>query len=565
MSGTDFPASAPSAASDRLGSSESGLIKLAATQPELEYLFRHVLVQDAAYDTLLKQERRRLHVTVAATLQALYPERLDELAAMLAWHYQEADEAARTLPWLIRAGHHALRRYANTEAYSFFERAEGLAPPGDDPAILEASTRLRVRAKSKPAGCSGRRTSSGTPPWRQSPPSPRRWAISPSSGRSALWTAIMQWTLGSAYEEGTPFKRSLDRALELARQTDDRQLRGAALTILGRSSLMSTDPRGSARALEEAIGLTEGNDFIGTSLTADSLAMAYSSLGEWDKADAAVQRAHELAVRSGDPTAAVDADLGKSNVEIERGNFAAANHAGPWRGRPGGRPRLRGLFDVRQLPDRRGRAGQRPSRTCHRTPPAESGHGPIAQDRDLARYHAGVPEREHVRTRRHSGAAKEGWDRSLRRPGMNHDTGAEGLIPVPARQGACRDPRPGLAGNHVRSRGEHRALPASRGSAARSGRARGSGRDPGSDFAARRRRPLPALRGPAAWGDGHRAHRVRGHGGGGDRLRSSGARYRAIQFGRGRPGSAISSGTDEFHRSPALYGRPLNRNAGARP
>ena len=127
----------------------SGLIKLAATQPELEYLFRHVLVQDAAYDTLLKQERRRLHVSVAETLEALYPERLDELAAMLAWHYQEAEEAQRALPWLIRAGHYAQRRYANTEAFSFFERAEALAPASDDPAALRERVEValgKVRA-----------------------------------------------------------------------------------------------------------------------------------------------------------------------------------------------------------------------------------------------------------------------------------------------------------------------------------------------------------------------------------------------------------------------------------
>src|SRR5690348_2967939 len=62
----------------------SGLIRLAAIQPELEYLFRHVLVQDAAYESLLKQERRRLHLAVAEALEALYPDRRNELTPMLA-------------------------------------------------------------------------------------------------------------------------------------------------------------------------------------------------------------------------------------------------------------------------------------------------------------------------------------------------------------------------------------------------------------------------------------------------------------------------------------------------
>ncbi len=61
-----------------------GLIRLASIRPELEYLFRHGLVQDAAYASLLKQERRELHGRVGAALEELYPERAGELALVLA-------------------------------------------------------------------------------------------------------------------------------------------------------------------------------------------------------------------------------------------------------------------------------------------------------------------------------------------------------------------------------------------------------------------------------------------------------------------------------------------------
>jgi predicted ATPase len=66
----------------QLGTLEhAGLIHLAQLQPDLEYLFRHVLVQDAAYDSLLRQDRRHLHRAVAEVLERLYPDRLDALAA----------------------------------------------------------------------------------------------------------------------------------------------------------------------------------------------------------------------------------------------------------------------------------------------------------------------------------------------------------------------------------------------------------------------------------------------------------------------------------------------------
>lgn len=314
-----------SAAGDRQPLSvleSSGLIRLAATRPELEYLFRHVLVQDAAYETLLKQERRRLHLVVGETLEAHYPDRLDELAATLAWHYQEADERERALDWLLRAGRHALRRYANVEAFAFFDRAGGLAPDGDDPAVVRQ--RIEIALGKVRSGWIFRTPSELIEYVQAVAGEAEALGDQRLIGQVQLAIASMRWQLGDAYLEGTELKQSLDRAIALSRSVGDLESQGMALTILGRSSLMSSDPRRSAEALEEAIALTEGHDFIGTSLAADTLGMVYSKLGRFDEADASIRRAYELAQRSGDPTAMVDADLGASAIEAERGNLEAA-------------------------------------------------------------------------------------------------------------------------------------------------------------------------------------------------------------------------------------------------
>ena len=118
----------------------SGLIQVAAVQPELEYLFRHALVQDAAYNSLLKQDRRSLHELAAETLLSLYPDRRRELAAVIAMHFEQAGDAARAVEHLIVAGEHALERFAQREAVSFFARAVDLLP-ADDPRVD-----LRMRA-----------------------------------------------------------------------------------------------------------------------------------------------------------------------------------------------------------------------------------------------------------------------------------------------------------------------------------------------------------------------------------------------------------------------------------
>ena len=82
----------------------SGLIRLAQTEPELEYLFRHALVQDAAYESLLLADRKRLHRIAGESLEQLYPDRLDELAPILGHHFALAGDAQRALKYFTLAG-----------------------------------------------------------------------------------------------------------------------------------------------------------------------------------------------------------------------------------------------------------------------------------------------------------------------------------------------------------------------------------------------------------------------------------------------------------------------------
>ncbi len=101
----------------------TGLVRLAAVQPELEYLFRHALVQDAAYGSLLKNDRRQLHQFVGEALEHLYPAQLDEFAATLAYHYEKAEISDKAIHYLMIAGNRASESFANTEAIAFYQTA----------------------------------------------------------------------------------------------------------------------------------------------------------------------------------------------------------------------------------------------------------------------------------------------------------------------------------------------------------------------------------------------------------------------------------------------------------
>ncbi len=106
----------------------SGLIRLAQELPELEYTFRHALVQDATYESLLRADRRTLHQAVGRTLESLYPDRLDEIAATLGFHFEKAEELDKAVGYYIRAGEAAARIYALDESIELFCHTLELVP-----------------------------------------------------------------------------------------------------------------------------------------------------------------------------------------------------------------------------------------------------------------------------------------------------------------------------------------------------------------------------------------------------------------------------------------------------
>lgn len=107
----------------------SGLIRLAQGEPEVEYIFRHALVQDATYESLLRADRRTLHQAVGRTLENLYMDRLEEIAATLAFHFEKAEELDKAVAYLILAGESASRVYAVGEAIELFGHALEIFPP----------------------------------------------------------------------------------------------------------------------------------------------------------------------------------------------------------------------------------------------------------------------------------------------------------------------------------------------------------------------------------------------------------------------------------------------------
>jgi class 3 adenylate cyclase/predicted ATPase len=91
----------------------TGLVFRQGTPPQATFLFKHALVQDVAYGSLLRSARQQLHARIATTLEAEFPETAPEL---LAQHWAQGGDAERAVSNWHKAGKQAIQRCANREA-----------------------------------------------------------------------------------------------------------------------------------------------------------------------------------------------------------------------------------------------------------------------------------------------------------------------------------------------------------------------------------------------------------------------------------------------------------------
>ena len=104
---------------------ETELLYQRGRPPRARYVFKHALVQDAAYGSLLKRARQQAHRQVAELMEARFPESVEAHPEMLAHHLSEAGNAERAAAYWLKAGHQAARVSANAEAVANFTRGLG--------------------------------------------------------------------------------------------------------------------------------------------------------------------------------------------------------------------------------------------------------------------------------------------------------------------------------------------------------------------------------------------------------------------------------------------------------
>jgi predicted ATPase len=124
---------------------EAELVYQSGSPPQARYLFKHALVQDTAYQSLLKSRRQQLHHQIASVLEARFPEIKETQPELLAHHYTEAGLIEQAIPHWQQAGERAVQRSAYVEAISHLAKGlELLKTLSDTPARAQRELTLQI-------------------------------------------------------------------------------------------------------------------------------------------------------------------------------------------------------------------------------------------------------------------------------------------------------------------------------------------------------------------------------------------------------------------------------------
>ncbi|MDB4443906.1 AAA family ATPase, partial [bacterium] len=91
--------------------------------PELEYIFKHAVTQEVAYNSLLSQKRKDIHEKIGAAIEEVHSEKLEEFFEMLAHHYSKSNNFEKAYHFLKLSGDKVMRNHSATEAFCYYKDA----------------------------------------------------------------------------------------------------------------------------------------------------------------------------------------------------------------------------------------------------------------------------------------------------------------------------------------------------------------------------------------------------------------------------------------------------------
>lgn len=262
-------------------------IRLDPRLSEQEYRFRHALIQETAYSTLLKRRRRELHRRAAAALETQFAERPEQAYGLLAHHHRAAGDLDKALEYYGEAADVARRAYAVEEALRLLTAA------------LEVAVDLGLTPESATVGELHRRLGhvheETGKPWQAQPEYEAALRAGRASGdRHAELRALAdlgRLNIGLTSDATASLEEALTLADELGEATTQ-------VTLLSRIAILEANHLRFAEALayaERALALAEqlGDDLV-LSRAMDALKMVAAHTGDWSTLERLTPRLEQI-------------------------------------------------------------------------------------------------------------------------------------------------------------------------------------------------------------------------------------------------------------------------------
>jgi class 3 adenylate cyclase/tetratricopeptide (TPR) repeat protein len=284
-----------------------------------EYAFRHVLIQEAAYESILIKTRAELHRRIGEIMEDLYAERIEEFAPLLAYHFYSAGDD-RSLKYDVIAGENSARLYANAEAATHLRRALEVAKriKGDGKQIkqlfnqlgqvLELSGRYeQALAVYDDLGAFGRERGDR------------------SAEMSALMAKATIYSIFSQLHDPDLSAKLLLDALEISRELGDRAAQTKLSWNLMLNNLFSKKFEEALEHGETALTLARDlGDPVQLAFVLNDLCRLYTCLGRFDDAYVVIQEARRLWIEQNNQVMLADSLGSEAEAAYNAGEFARA-------------------------------------------------------------------------------------------------------------------------------------------------------------------------------------------------------------------------------------------------
>jgi tetratricopeptide (TPR) repeat protein len=293
---------------------------------ESAYQFKHALTQDSAYESLLKSDRKHLHRLVAETTERVYSDQLDEFAGVLAHHYAEAGDDAKTLEYATRAGDAAAQRFANAEARLYYSKAlDALARLPDDAAHRRARVDAIIRYVSVALRYEGPHRSLARL-LEAEKLALELYGATPATRNDRLHLARLRYWIAQAYLHGNQPREAiqyLQEVLSVAQAEGDDELRAIPESMLGRALAIQGKFADAEPHLRTATRMLDSNATNHEAVLARGmLGWVLAARGNYAAGIAEGERARTVAVQAGSLTGTALSGMALCLIALTGGDTA---------------------------------------------------------------------------------------------------------------------------------------------------------------------------------------------------------------------------------------------------